>query len=83
MPHVLNINGTQHFQAPVKWFSVVFCLNVCFVTLSLNFLIKLTEHFLVMGCSGNYQAAVASKGSLVGCILNLWITFQQHLTITR
>lgn len=47
--------GLSTFQIPVKWFSVLYlCLNVCFVLLSLNFLIKPTEHLLVTSCQGNY-----------------------------
>lgn len=57
-------------------FCVVFCLNVCFVTLSLNFLIKPTEHLLVTGCPGNYQATVASKV----CLLDVSWTYGSHFS---
>lgn len=60
--------GLSTFQIPVKWFSVLYlCLNVCFVLLSLNFLIEPTEHLPVTSCQGNYQMCFA----FVRCILHL------------
>lgn len=65
MPHLINIDGTQHFSDPCE---VVFCvvpLLVCFVLLSLNFLIKPSEHLLVTSCQGNYQMYFAFVRSVL------------------
>lgn len=56
MPHLLNISETQHFQTPVKWISVLYSALMS-VFVSLNVLIKPTEHFLMTSCPGNYRGA--------------------------